>query len=80
MLCTWFPWTPSVLTLKLVKATREGGPEGCEEFREIFVVNVQSNYFLNNNIKHWHPLDIMSHSWPNKLPYVVGILSLLSKE
>ena len=22
MLCTWFPWTPSVLTLKLVKASR----------------------------------------------------------
>ena len=22
MLCTWFPWAPSVLTLKLVKATR----------------------------------------------------------
>ena len=22
MLCTWFPWNPSVLTLKLVKATR----------------------------------------------------------
>ena len=27
MLCTWFPWAPSVLTLKLVKATRETGVE-----------------------------------------------------
>ena len=35
MLCTWFPWTPSVFTLKLVKATR-----GVEIVRSLHFLNV----------------------------------------